>query len=72
MEGNVEYRFGIYKAIKGALFMDAGNIWTFKYDSIRVGSQFKAREFYKQLAVGVGLGSKGKNSCDVDSLTRQL
>lgn len=56
MEGNAEYRFDIYKAIKGALFLDAGNIWTFREDSARVGSQFLADQFYKQLAVGAGIG----------------
>lgn len=56
LQANIEYRFDIYKIFKGGLFVDAGNIWTFREDSVRAGSQFKGSEFYKQLAVGAGVG----------------
>jgi outer membrane protein insertion porin family len=32
LESNAEYRFDIYKTVKGALFVDAGNIWLRKND----------------------------------------
>ncbi|HTE32090.1 MAG TPA: BamA/TamA family outer membrane protein [Chryseolinea sp.] len=56
LEGNVEYRFDIFKALKGALFVDAGNIWLLKEDSTRAGGQFHPNTFLNQLAVGTGFG----------------
>lgn len=56
LEGNVEYRFDIFKALKGALFVDAGNIWLLKEDSTRAGGKFYASTFLDQLAVGTGVG----------------
>ena len=53
---NIEHRFGIYKFIKGALFLDAGNVWLRNEDPDREDSQFKFNEFYKQLALGSGFG----------------
>lgn len=53
---NIEYRINFHKIFKGALFIDAGNIWTLREDTARVGSQFKADQFYKQLAIGAGIG----------------
>jgi outer membrane protein assembly factor BamA len=32
LEANIEYRFDIFKIVKGALFLDAGNIWVLKDD----------------------------------------
>ena len=56
LEGNVEYRFDIFKSLKGALFVDAGNIWLLKEDSTRSGGQFHSSTFLKQLAAGTGIG----------------
>jgi outer membrane protein insertion porin family len=56
LEANVEYRFDITKILKGAVFLDAGNIWLLKEDSIRTGGRFDSKTFLKQLAVGTGLG----------------
>ncbi|WP_426492076.1 BamA/TamA family outer membrane protein [Hymenobacter sp. 102] len=55
LEGNVEYRFPIYSFIKGALFTDFGNVWTLRNDP-RPGAEFKLNEFYRQFAVGSGIG----------------
>jgi outer membrane protein assembly factor BamA len=54
--GNVEYRFTIYKAWKGAVFTDGGNIWIYHADSLRPGAEFKFENFYKQIAIGSGVG----------------
>ena len=55
-DASVEYRTKLFWILRGALFVDAGNIWTIrKYDS-QPGGQFKFNEFYKQLAVAYGLG----------------
>lgn len=56
LEGSVEYRFNIYSLLKGALFMDAGNIWNLKKDTQRPGGEFDADKFLSEIAVGVGFG----------------
>jgi outer membrane protein assembly factor BamA len=55
LEGNVEYRFTIVSFLKGAVFADAGNVWLIKPNPELPGGEF-TRQFYKQLAVGTGLG----------------
>lgn len=55
LEFNTEYRAKIYGLIKGALFMDAGNIWLLKENSEKPGAKF-SKEFLNELAVGVGAG----------------
>lgn len=56
LEGNLEYRFDIVKSFKGALFVDAGNIWLLDQDTLRTGGRFKKDQFYKEFAVGTGVG----------------
>ena len=56
LEGNLEYRFPIIGILKGALFMDAGNIWLKNEDTSRPGGKFDINTFYKQIAVGTGFG----------------
>jgi outer membrane protein insertion porin family len=56
LEGSTEFRFDITKVIKGGVFMDAGNIWLWREDPQRPGSQFHRDQFLKQLAVGTGAG----------------
>ncbi|GAA4820929.1 BamA/TamA family outer membrane protein [Algivirga pacifica] len=62
LEGNVEYRYDLSKYLKWAWFFDAGNIWL-KNDEINIdglpareGTTFEFSEFYKQLAMGTGMG----------------
>jgi outer membrane protein insertion porin family len=50
-----EVRFAINSFLKGAWFVDAGNIWTFAPDDNRVGSEF-SKDWYKQIMVGTGFG----------------
>jgi outer membrane protein insertion porin family len=56
IEGNVELRFDIIKAFKGAVFVDAGNIWLWEEDPSRPGGVFNKEDFYSEMAVGTGLG----------------
>jgi outer membrane protein assembly factor BamA len=56
LEGNVEYRFPIYKLIKGAVFADAGNIWLKNKDLNFGGGDFQIDRFYKEFALGTGIG----------------
>ncbi len=55
LELNAELRAKLFSIVRGALFADAGNIWTIKADSSRPGSQFTGG-FLKQTAVGIGAG----------------
>jgi len=56
LEANAEYRFKLFWILEGALFADAGNIWTFRNDADRPGAQFKIKKFIDDTAVGVGFG----------------
>ncbi|HKK89710.1 MAG TPA: BamA/TamA family outer membrane protein [Saprospiraceae bacterium] len=50
-----EVRFPIWGYFKGALFLDAGNIWAINDNDNREGGQLET-DFYKEIAVGTGLG----------------
>jgi len=56
LETNAEYRFSIYRFFKGALFVDAGNVWLLKSNPANTGSPFMFSKFMDQIAVGTGLG----------------
>jgi len=56
LETNAEYRFGIYRYFKGALFVDAGNVWLLKSNPSEIGTPFVASKFMNDLAVGTGIG----------------
>jgi len=56
IESNIEYRGDIFKYIQGAVFVDAGNVWTRFPDSQRPGAEFKLDRFVSQIAVGAGMG----------------
>lgn len=53
---NSEYRFPILGPLHGAVFLDAGNVWTLKNEPERPGGQLKANNFFKDLALGTGAG----------------
>lgn len=57
-EINLEYRYDIYKVLKGAIFMDAGNIWFANKDETRPGSDFQFNRFYKEIGMGAGIGAR--------------
>jgi outer membrane protein assembly factor BamA len=56
LELNLEYRFDIYRWFKGAIFADAGNVWLINKDEDRPGGVFQFKDFYKELALGAGIG----------------
>jgi outer membrane protein assembly factor BamA len=56
LELNGEYRFNIYRIIKGAMFADAGNVWLQKSNPANTGSPFLFSGFMKEVAVGAGVG----------------
>ena len=55
-EMNMEYRFPLLGMLKGALFVDAGNIWLLENDPTRPGGQLNGKNFFRDLALGTGLG----------------
>jgi outer membrane protein assembly factor BamA len=56
LETNIEYRFNIIKSFKGAVFTDAGNTWLMKSNPALMTNAFSFQEFYKEIAVGAGVG----------------
>jgi outer membrane protein assembly factor BamA len=56
LEGNLEYRFLLFWKLGGALFIDAGNIWSMQKSSSDPRATFKWDKFYKDIAVGTGFG----------------
>ncbi len=56
VEGNVEYRFPLFSIFKWAFFADAGNVWTWREETARAGTQFKWDSFVEQIAIGSGFG----------------
>lgn len=52
---NVEYRTKLVWLLELAAFIDAGNIWTLA-DEGQAGGQFQWNQFYKQIALGYGIG----------------
>jgi outer membrane protein insertion porin family len=53
---NLEYRWTIFKYIRGAAFVDAGNVWLLRDDPNRPGGVFKPKDFMTQIGLGTGLG----------------
>jgi outer membrane protein assembly factor BamA len=56
LEFNAEYRFPIHNIFNGALFIDAGNVWTFHPNESLPDGEFKFNSFYKQIALDAGFG----------------
>lgn len=62
IEMNTEFRFPIVQlfrggiGVKGAVFMDAGNIWLTYEDKMLPGAQFKLAELGQDIAVSTGAG----------------
>ncbi len=55
LEANSELRTNLFSVVKGAAFVDAGNVWLLHSDASKPGGQF-SKNFFNQLAVGTGLG----------------
>ena len=56
LECNAELRFPIRNSVKGALFVDAGNIWNYHANDLLPNGEFHFNSFYDQLAVDAGIG----------------
>ena len=53
---NLEYRVRLFWVFEGALFVDAGNIWTIKKYENQPRGEFRFDRFFKQIAMGYGVG----------------
>lgn len=58
LEANIEYRFKMFWKIAGAVFADAGNVWTLKNDDSVTGQQsiFRWDTFGESIAMNWGVG----------------
>jgi outer membrane protein assembly factor BamA len=56
LEMNAEYRFPFVKALQGALFVDAGNVWLMHGEDYAPGGKIDDNPFFKTLALGTGFG----------------
>lgn len=55
LEMNMEYRAKLFSIVKGAVFVDAGNIWLMHKNPDKPGAEF-SKKFIEQIAVGTGVG----------------
>jgi outer membrane protein insertion porin family len=55
LEGNLEYRFPFNKYLKGALFVDAGNVWLYNENEALPGGRFSSN-WLEELGIGAGVG----------------
>ena len=53
---NLEYRPHLVGSLYGALFLDAGNVWTMHYDEGRPEGYFRIKNIFKDMALGTGIG----------------
>lgn len=53
---SAEYRFKMFWVLEGALFADAGNIWTIRNYENQSGGLFEFKDFYKEIAASYGIG----------------
>ena len=56
LEANAEWRFPLVGQLSGALFVDAGNVWTWRDDASRPGGEWLWKSFGKDIALGTGVG----------------
>ena len=62
LEGNSEFRFNLLKLfsgainLKGAAFIDAGNIWLFNKDTSVLGGEFNPSFLWQDIAMSAGVG----------------
>jgi len=54
---SAEYRTHLFWKVNGAVFVDAGNIWTTRqYEAVGESGQFRWHNFYQQIAASYGIG----------------
>lgn len=53
---NMEYRGKMFWLLEGALFLDAGNVWTIKEYETQPGGKFEFKNFLNEIAISYGAG----------------
>lgn len=53
---SLELRGKLFWVFEGALFVDAGNVWTIKSYPNQAGGLFRFKDFYKEIALAYGVG----------------
>ncbi len=56
VETNAEYRCNLFGMLKGAAFIDAGNVWLLKGNPDTTATPFSISRFADEMAVGAGVG----------------
>jgi outer membrane protein assembly factor BamA len=58
LEANIEYRFNMFWKLAGAVFADAGNVWTLQHKSAEVNTEsiFLKETFTESIAANWGVG----------------
>lgn len=56
LDMNMEYRAKLFWIMEGALFLDAGNIWTIKKYPTQLNGDFQFDTFMNQIAIAYGFG----------------
>ena len=56
LDASIEYRTRLFWKFRGALFVDAGNIWTLRSYDDQPGGKFRFNHFFKEIAVAYGMG----------------
>lgn len=56
LDMSVEYRAKLFWVFEGALFVDAGNVWTIRNYENQPGGKFKFNSFYNEIAMAYGAG----------------
>ena len=56
LESMLEYRRKLFSYFDMAVFLDAGNSWMIGRDEARPGADFRYDRFYKEIAIGTGVG----------------
>lgn len=56
LDMNLEYRAKMFWVLEGALFVDAGNIWTVRDYPNQSGGVFQFDSFWKEIALAYGFG----------------
>ena len=56
LEANAEWRVPLVEQLSGALFLDAGNVWTLRDEPSRPGGQLQLKTLIHDIALGTGFG----------------
>lgn len=55
LEFSTEYRAKLFSIVRGAVFVDAGNVWLLNADPNKPGGEI-TKDFMKEIAIGAGAG----------------